>query len=159
MTYFKEENKNKILNKNKKSKVIFLILLSVYIILSLLFVIFRKQIGNNISLVILIALTSIFFSYMLVFVQLLNFHKKELELYEKANSNYSYIKGTVKDILAITTINQLPYIRILLNTDSGERQLFLYKGLNISYNINENKNLMVIGNIILGENDYEKTIN
>lgn len=158
MTYFNEENKNKIINKNKKSKIIFLIVFCVFVIVSLLILLFKNIIGNTISLISLIILTSIFLSYTLIFVQVYKLNKRIIELHNKDTNNTILVKGTIKSILSINTINQLQYHRIVIETNDGDRQLFLYDGINVSYNIGDKKNLKVTGNIILGEENYEETI-
>lgn len=158
MNYFNEENKNKIIEKNKKSKMIFLIVLCVFVIVSLLVLLFKNIIGNTFSLISLIILTSIFFSYTLIFIQVYKLNKRIIELHNKDTNNAILITGTIKSILSINTINQLQYHRIVVETNDGDRQLFLYDGINVSYNIGDKKNLKVCGNIILGEDNYEETI-
>ena len=158
MNYFNEENKNKIIEKNKKSKMIFLIVLCVFVIVSLLVLLFKNIIGNTFSLISLIILTSIFFSYTLIFIQVYKLNKRIIELHNKDTNNTILITGTIKSILSINTINQLQYHRIVVETNDGDRQLFLYDGINVSYNIGDKKNLKVCGNIILGEENYEETI-
>lgn len=158
MNYFNEENKNKIIEKNKKSKMIFLIVLCVFVIVSLLVLLFKNIIGNTFSLISLIILTSIFLSYTLIFIQVYKLNKRIIELHNKDTNNAILITGTIKSILSINTINQLQYHRIVVETNDGDRQLFLYDGINISYNIGDKKNLKVCGNIILGEENYEETI-
>ena len=158
MNYFNEENKNKIIEKNKQSKMIFLIVLCVFVIVSLLVLLFKNIIGNTFSLISLIILTSIFFSYTLIFIQVYKLNKRIIELHNKDTNNTILITGTIKSILSINTINQLQYHRIIVETNDGDRQLFLYDGINVSYNIGDKKNLKVCGNIILGEENYEETI-
>ena len=158
MNYFNEENKNKIIEKNKKSKMIFLIVLCVFVIVSLLVLLFKNIIGNTFSLISLIILTSIFFSYTVIFIQVYKLNKSIIELHNKDTNNTILITGTIKSILSINTINQLQYHRIVVETNDGDRQLFLYDGINVSYNIGDKKNLKVCGNIILGEENYEETI-
>ena len=158
MNYFNEENKNKIIEKNKQSKMIFLIVLCVFVIASLLVLLFKNIIGNTFSLISLIILTSIFFSYTLIFIQVYKINKRIIELHNKDTNNAILITGTIKSILSINTINQLQYHRIVVETNDGDRQLFLYDGINVSYNIGDKKNLKVCGNIILGEENYEETI-
>ena len=158
MNYFNEDNKNKIIEKNKKSKMIFLIVLCVFVIASLLVLLFKNIIGNTFSLISLIILTSIFFSYTLIFIQVYKLNKRIIELHNKDTNNAILITGTIKSILSINTINQLQYHRIVVETNNGDRQLFLYDGINVSYNIGDKKNLKVCGNIILGEENYEETI-
>lgn len=158
MNYFNEDNKNKIIEKNKKSKMIFLIVLCVFVIASLLVLLFKNIIGNTFSLISLIILTSIFFSYTLIFIQVYKLNKRIIELHNKDTNNAILITGTIKSILSINTINQLQYHRIVVETNDGDRQLFLYDGINVSYNIGDKKNLKVCGNIILGEENYEETI-
>ena len=158
MNYFNEENKNKIIEKNKKSKMIFLIVLCVFVIVSLLVLLFKNIIGNTFSLISLIILTSIFFSYTLIFIQVYKLNKRIIELHNKDTNNTILVTGTIKSILSINTINQLQYHRIVVETNDGDRQLFLYDGINVSYNIGDKKNLKVCGNIILGEENYEETI-
>ena len=158
MNYFNEENKNKIIEKIKKSKMIFLIVLCVFVIVSLLVLLFKNIIGNTFSLISLIILTSIFFSYTLIFIQVYKINKRIIELHNKDTNNTILVTGTIKSILSINTINQLQYHRIVVETNDGDRQLFLYDGINVSYNIGDKKNLKVCGNIILGEENYEETI-
>ena len=158
MNYFNEDNKNKIIEKNKKSKMIFLIVLCVFVIVSLLVLLFKNIIGNTFSLISLIILTSIFLSYTLIFIQVYKLNKRIIELHNKDTNNAILITGTIKSILSINTINQLQYHRIVVETNDGDRQLFLYDGINVSYNIGDKKNLKVCGNIILGEENYEETI-
>lgn len=158
MNYFNEKSKSVLISKMKKSKIIFLIVLCVFIVVSLLVLLSKNIIGNTISLIILIVLTAIFFSYLLVFVQVYKLNKRIIELHNKEVDNTVLVTGTIKNILSINTINQLQYHRIVVETNDGDRQLFLYDGINVSYNIGDKKNLKVCGNIILGEENYEETI-
>lgn len=159
MNYFKEEEKTNLINKLKKSKVIFLIVLSVFIIASILVLFLKNTIGNLVSLILLIIFSAVFFSYLLVYIQVYNFNKRLVNLYEKDSNNSSLITGTIKSILSINTINQLQYKKIIISTNDGDRQLFLYDALDITYEIGEKKVLKVCGNIIIGEDNYEETIN
>lgn len=112
MNYFNEKSKSVLISKIKKSKIIFLIVLCVFIVVSLLVLLSKNIIGNTISLITLIVLTAIFLSYLLVFVQVYKLNKRIIELHNKEADNTVLVTGTIKNILSINTINQLQYHRI-----------------------------------------------
>lgn len=152
MLYFKEEDKTKLINNNKQLMKLFVVFSVFFVILSLLFIVIRNLIFNYVSLISVIILSTLYFSFLLCFIKHYNKQKRIIELYNKLSNNEKTINVVIKKVLDNITIDRLLFKKIIVEIQGKEKQLYLYEPFNITYRENDEKILIVSNNFIKGEN-------
>ena len=117
MIYFKEDEKNKLINSNNKSLKLFVIFSIVFVLLTILLILIRNLIYKNISLITLIVISTIYFSYLLCFIQQYVHQKHIINLYNEVNKNEKIIEVVIDKILDTITINRLLFVKVIVKNE------------------------------------------
>lgn len=152
MIYFKEDEKNKLINSNNKSLKLFVVFSIVFVLLTILFLLIRNLIYKNISLIVLIIISTIYFSYLLCFIQQYMHQKHIINLYNEINKNEKIIEVVIDKILDTITINRLLFVKVIVKNEYFTKQLYLYEPFKNNIQENDTKSLIISGNYIKGEN-------
>jgi len=152
MIYFKEDKKNKLINSNNKSLKLFVVFSIVFVLLTILFLLIRNIIYKNISLIVLIIISTIYFSYLLCFIQQYMHQKHIINLYNEINKNEKIIEVVIDKILDTITINRLLFVKVIVKNEHFTKQLYLYEPFKNNIKENDTKTLIISGNYIKGEN-------
>ena len=155
MIYFTGTEKQNILSKNKNTIIILLSITSLFVIVTPLIVILNDKIGSNISMVLEIIISTLYLSYLLITIQFILNNKRLIALFDKLTASEEIIEGEIIENSQIITINQLTFIKILINTQDGLRQLYLFEQFKTKYNDDKFKKLIITGNYIKGELNNE----
>ena len=152
MIYFKENEKNKLINSNNKSLKLFVVFSIVFVLLTILFLLIRNIIYKNISLIVLIIISTIYFSYLLCFIQQYVHQKHIINLYNEVNKNEKTIEVVIDKILDTITINRLLFVKVIVKNQNFSKQLYLYEPFKNNIQEKDIKTLIISGNYIKGEN-------
>lgn len=150
MIYFTDTNKNILEKQIKTNYKNLIIVTSVFVVLTTLTLILINVLTETFSLILEIIFSTIYFSYLLIFIQTLNNNKNILNLHNSMLKKEVSLKCTIKEILGTQTINKLLFKKILINVESTEKLVYLYDEIPLTFKEGDGVELVICKNLIKG---------